>query len=90
LGSVTVISNAHLTKKFLSSEATQDLNFDVPEPSIFRYLRPNGAGETTTIKTLMNIFVASSGSATVLGLDSRRLRPERLQQIGYVSENREM
>ena len=62
----------------------------MPEGSIFGYLGPNGAGKTTTIKTFMNIFVPSSGSATVLGLDSRRLSPERLQQIGYVSENQEM
>jgi ABC-2 type transport system ATP-binding protein len=86
----SVISTAHLTKKFLSSEAIHDLNFEVPEASIFGYLGPNGAGKTTTIKTIMNIFVASAGSATVLGLDSRRLSPARLQQIGYVSENQEM
>ncbi len=85
-----VISTAHLSRKFLSTEAVQDLNLEVPEASIFGFLGPNGAGKTTTIKTLMNIFVPSSGSATVLGLDSRRLGPERLQQIGYVSENQEM
>ena len=68
-----VISTAHLSRKFLSTEAVQDLNLEVPEASIFGFLGPNGAGKTTTIKTLMNIFVPSSGSATVLGLDSRRL-----------------
>ena len=86
----SVISTAHLTKRFASSEAIHDLTFEVPEASIFGYLGPNGAGKTTTIKTLMNIFVATSGSATVLGLDSRRLSSTRLQQIGYVSENQEM
>jgi ABC-2 type transport system ATP-binding protein len=86
----SAISTAHLTKKFASAEAFHDLTFEVPEASIFGYLGPNGAGKTTTIKTLMNIFVASSGSATVLGLDSRRLSPERLQKIGYVSENQEL
>ncbi|HWT83059.1 MAG TPA: ATP-binding cassette domain-containing protein, partial [Candidatus Methylomirabilis sp.] len=86
----SVISTLHLSKKFLSSEAVLDLNLEVPGGSIFGYLGPNGAGKTTTIKTLMNIFVPSSGYATVLGLDSRRLSPERLQQIGYVSENQEL
>jgi ABC-2 type transport system ATP-binding protein len=86
----SAISTSHLAKKFLSSEAIHDLTFEVPEASIFGYLGPNGAGKTTTIKTLMNIFVASSGSATVLGLDSRRLSPARLQQIGYVAENQEV
>jgi len=86
----SVISTTNLTKKFLSSEAVHDLNLEVPEASIFGYLGPNGAGKTTTIKALMNIYVPSSGSATVLGLDSRRLSPMRLQQIGYVSENQEL
>ena len=86
----SVIATTNLTKKFLSSEAIHDLNLEVPEASIFGYLGPNGAGKTTTIKSLMNIFVPSSGSARVLGLDSRRLSPARLQKIGYVSENQEL
>ena len=86
----SVISTVHLSKKFLSSEAVLDLNLEVPDGALFGYIGPNGAGKTTTIKTLMNIFVPSSGSATVLGLDSRRLSPERLQQIGYVSENQDL
>ena len=31
----SVISTAHLSKKFLSSEAIQDVTFDVPGASIF-------------------------------------------------------
>ena len=86
----SVISTARLRKKFRSAEAVLDLNLEVPEASIFGYIGPNGAGKTTTIKTLMNIFEPSSGSATVLGLDSRRLSAARMQQIGYVSENQEL
>jgi ABC-2 type transport system ATP-binding protein len=86
----SVISTVHLSKKFPSSEAVLDLNLEVPAGSIFGYLGPNGAGKTTTIKTIMNIYVPSAGSATVLGLDSRRLSTERLQHIGYVSENQEL
>ena len=83
----SVISTTNFTKKFLSSEAIHDLNLEVPEASNFDYIGPNGAGKTTTIKNLMNIFVPSSGSARVLGLDSRRLSPARLRKIGYVFEN---
>ena len=85
-----VISAVHLSKTFPSAEALLDLNLEVSEASIFGYIGPNGSGKTTTIKTLMNIYVPSSGSATVLGLDSRRLSPERLQHVGYVSENQEL
>jgi ABC-2 type transport system ATP-binding protein len=50
----------------------------------------NGAGKTTTIKVLMNIIEPSRGSATVLGVDSRKISPRELSQIGYVSENQDM
>jgi len=50
----------------------------------------NGAGKTTTIKILMNILHATGGTAEVLGIDSRRLSPRELAQIGYVSENQDM
>ena len=86
----SVISAVHLSKTFPSSEALLDLNLEVPAGSIFGYIGPNGSGKTTTIKTLMNIYVPSSGSATVLGLNSCRLSTTRLQHIGYVSENQEM
>lgn len=85
-----VIETMQLSKKFGSTEAVDGLTFQVPEGSIFAYLGPNGAGKTTTIKTFMNILEPSSGSATVLGLDSRQLSPARLEQIGYVSENQEL
>jgi ABC-2 type transport system ATP-binding protein len=86
----SVISAVHLSKTFPSAEALLDLNLEVPAGSIFGYIGPNGSGKTTTIKTLMNIYVPSSGSATVLGLNSCRLSTTRLQHIGYVSENQEM
>src|ERR1019366_9141006 len=38
----------------------------------------------------MNILEPSQGNATVLGMDSRRISPQQLRQIGYVSENQEM
>jgi ABC-2 type transport system ATP-binding protein len=84
------IRTEQLTKRFGSCEAVHDLTLDIPEGSIFAFLGPNGAGKTTTIKLLVNILRAARGSATVLGVDSRRLAPADFTQIGYVSENQEM
>ena len=39
---------------------------------------------------LMNILQPSSGDATVLGIDSRRLSAREFQRIGYVSENQQL
>ena len=38
----------------------------------------------------MNILRPTSGCATVLGVDSRRLSPTELATIGYVSENQKL
>jgi len=80
----------NLSKSFRHTEAVHALSLAVPEGSIYALIGPNGAGKTTTIKLLMNILRASSGSAEILGRDSRRLSPREFARIGYVSENQEM
>lgn len=79
-----------LWKKFRRFEALRGLSFEVPEGSAFAMIGANGAGKTTIIKVLMNILEPTRGSATLLGVDSRKLSPKELAQIGYVSENQDM
>jgi ABC-2 type transport system ATP-binding protein len=85
-----MIRTENLWKKFGRFEALRGLNFDVPPGSAFALIGANGAGKTTTIKVLMNILEPSRGQATILGVDSRRISPRELAQIGYVSENQDM
>jgi len=85
-----VIETHELSQTFAGTNALKRLTLAVPEGSIFAFLGPNGAGKTTTIKTLLNIIDPGSGSATVLGVDSRRIGPRELSRIGYVSENQTM
>ena len=79
-----------LCKTYSRVPVLDGLNVEVPESSIFGLIGPNGAGKTTTIKILMNILKSTSGSAQVLGIDSRQLGPASLVQIGYVSENQDL
>jgi len=80
----------NLWKKFGRFDALRGLSFDVPEASAFALIGANGAGKTTTIKILMNILEPTRGSAGLLGVDSRKVSPRELRQIGYVSENQDM
>jgi ABC-2 type transport system ATP-binding protein len=80
----------HLTKKFRSVTAVDDLSLEVPEGAIYALIGPNGAGKSTFIKTLVNITRPSSGSSSLLGADSRQLKPKDFAQLGYVSENQEL
>jgi ABC-2 type transport system ATP-binding protein len=80
----------NLWKKFGRFEALRGLSFDVPDGSAFAMIGANGAGKTTTIKVLMNILEPTRGSATLLGVNSRKISAQELAQIGYVSENQGM
>jgi ABC-2 type transport system ATP-binding protein len=77
-------------KAFSRYEALRGLSISVEEGSAYALIGPNGAGKTTTLRVLMNILKPERGSATVLGVDSRRLTALELSQIGYVSENQKL
>src|SRR5271167_3779281 len=80
----------NLWKKFGRHDALRGLSFTVPQGSAYALIGANGAGKTTTIKVLMNILEPTQGSATILGVDSRRISPRELSRIGYVSESQDM
>jgi len=74
-----------LKKKFGRKPVLDGLDLEVPSGSIYGLVGTNGAGKTTTIKILINIFPPTAGGSQVLDVDSRRLSPAQLAQIGYVS-----
>jgi ABC-2 type transport system ATP-binding protein len=87
---MNIIETQGLTRRYGRTEAVHDLTLAVPQGSVFALLGPNGAGKTTTLKVLLNLLPPTAGSARVLGVDSRRLGPRELAQIGYVSENQQL
>src|SRR4051812_35392150 len=87
---MNIIETHTLSRRFGKMDAVHELNLTVPAGSIFALLGPNGAGKTTTIKVLMNLLPPTTGSASVLGVDSRKLGEREFAQIGYVSENQQM
>jgi ABC-2 type transport system ATP-binding protein len=87
---IHAIETSDLTRRFGRLEAVKGLELCIPAGSVFAILGPNGAGKTTTLKLLMNLVRATRGSATVLGVDTRRLGPKEFQRIGYVSENQRL
>ena len=86
----SAIETQNLFHRYGRTEAVHDLTLTVPTGSIFALLGPNGAGKTTTIKVLMNLLAPTSGSARILGTDSRKLRERDRARIGYVSENQQL
>jgi ABC-2 type transport system ATP-binding protein len=64
-----IIETSALVKKFGSAVAIDNLDLTVSEGEVHGFLGPNGAGKSTTIRILLGLIRASSGTARVFGLD---------------------
>jgi ABC-2 type transport system ATP-binding protein len=77
-----------LCKTYSSSretrDALRDLTLDIPEGQIFGFAGPNGAGKSTSIKILVGLVRATSGTVSVFGhpSGSRQAR----SQLGFLPE----
>jgi ABC-2 type transport system ATP-binding protein len=67
-----VIEVAGLVKTFGRVRALDGLDLRVAEGSVHGFLGPNGAGKSTTIRVLLGLLRAGSGSALVFGQDPWR------------------
>ena len=76
------IETERLTKFYGARRGIEELTMTVSEGEVFGFLGPNGAGKTTTIRTLLDLLHPTSGSARILGLDSRRDSVEIRSRIG--------
>lgn len=63
----TTIEFRGLSKRFGTVEAVRDLDFTVQPGSVTGFLGPNGAGKTTSLRILLGLVRATSGSATFGG-----------------------
>ncbi|RLE14703.1 MAG: ABC transporter ATP-binding protein [Actinobacteria bacterium] len=73
-----------LTKHYGDIHALVDLDLEIRPGEIFGFLGPNGAGKTTMIRTILDEIRPTSGSASILGMDSHEQSVEIRRFIGYV------
>ncbi|MCC7519025.1 MAG: ABC transporter ATP-binding protein [Verrucomicrobiae bacterium] len=82
-----MIETQELTKRYGDVLALERLNLRVGKGEIFGYIGPNGAGKTTTIKILVGLLKATSGKATVAGLEVAKAKPDDLKRlVGYMPD----
>ena len=77
----------NLTKRFGRHSAVSGASFEAAEGEVVGFLGPNGAGKTTTIRILTGFLPATSGTATVDGLDVGEHPLETRRRIGYLPES---
>jgi ABC-2 type transport system ATP-binding protein len=80
------IEVSHLSKRFGTLTALDDVSFSVAEGETFGFLGPNGAGKTTTIRILTGISAPTGGTATIFGKDIIREPIATRKQMGIVHE----
>ncbi|HYT80011.1 MAG TPA: ABC transporter ATP-binding protein [Actinomycetota bacterium] len=77
-----VIEVQHLSKRYGSIVAIEDLSFEVEKSEIFGILGPNGAGKTTAVECLEGLREPNGGRIRVLDLDPQRQSHELRRRIG--------
>jgi ABC-2 type transport system ATP-binding protein len=73
-----------LTKRYGSLAALDDCSFDLRTGEIVGLLGPNGAGKTTLLRLLMGYLTATSGQATIAGLDCRAESVAVHERVAYL------
>lgn len=81
-----MIEVSHLTKRYGSSKAVNDISFFIGEGEIVGFLGPNGAGKSTTMNILTGYLSASEGTAKIAGYDILESPNEAKRKIGYLPE----
>ncbi len=75
-----------------SIRALKGVSLEVPEGSIITLLGANGAGKSTTLKTISGLTPAARGSIEFEGRSIERLAPEKIVRLGisHVPEGRDI
>lgn len=83
---MSLITAVGLTKRFGPVTAVSDLTLDVA-PGVVGLVGANGAGKSTLLKILLGLLPATSGSASVLGLDVATEGEAVRARVGYMPEH---
>lgn len=87
MGDDTLISVEHLTRRYGSVRAVNDVSFVVRAGEVLGLLGPNGAGKTTTIEVLAGLRSKTSGTVRVLGRDPARGGRRLRNRVGIVLQS---
>ncbi|WP_413521691.1 ABC transporter ATP-binding protein [Brochothrix thermosphacta] len=82
-----VLEMNHIAKEFGNRTALKDISINIKRGEILGFLGPSGAGKTTTIKILTGQLKQTSGTAILLGKDTREINESIYEQIGIVTDN---
>lgn len=81
-----MLEAAHLTKRYSSLPAVQDLSFTLRPGQVLGCLGPNGSGKSTTVKMLTGLLDPTRGTIQFNGRKIQDDLPGYRALLGYVPE----
>ena len=82
---MSIVVAKDLCRTYGSRRGISDVNLTINPGEILGFLGPNGAGKSTTIRVLMGLLRASSGTARIFGKDCWSEGSTIRQDVGYVA-----
>ena len=81
-----IVSVDHFSKSYGEVRAVHDLSFSVRRGELFGLIGPDGAGKTTTMRTLVTLLRPENGTITVNGMDVRTQLKSIRAITGYMPQ----
>jgi ABC-2 type transport system ATP-binding protein len=81
-----MITARHLTKKFDSFLALDDVSFEFEDGEIFGIIGHNGAGKTTLLKIVSGLIAPTSGELFINDIDVVKNKNALKENLGYLPE----
>lgn len=81
-----ILEVKNLSKKYNNFEL-KNINFNLPKGMIMGLIGENGAGKSTTIKSILNLINTNSGEIKIFGLNNKKNEKKIKEEIGVVLDD---
>jgi ABC-2 type transport system ATP-binding protein len=82
-----IIEISNLEKSFGNIKAVKGISMQVQKGEMFGLVGPDGAGKTTTMRTLCALLLPDKGEVAVMGINLNKSGKKIQNKIGYLSQN---
>lgn len=79
-----ILETINLKKYYGSIRGIENVSFALKKGEAYGFIGPNGSGKSTTIKTIMNLINATSGTVLINGKNNDKNDLELKKIIGYL------
>lgn len=81
-----IVEVRHLSHRYTSAWAIQDINFTIDSTGILGLLGSNGAGKSTTMNIICGVLNQTEGDVFINGIDLRKNPVEAKKHIGFLPQ----